>query len=130
AKLDHERLLFNPGTQTLADNCDIIIQTGTPPVPTYNFRRQATRVLVIHGFNGSIFTENYAKHAPLYDEIVTVSESGIYTAPKSERKRIKLIPNALPESKIKIRTPKEDLLKRWNLPLGKKILLFLGRISI
>ena len=48
-RFSEEGLKFNPGGAEMMDKCDIIIQTGAPPLPTYKLSRKPARVLVIHG---------------------------------------------------------------------------------
>ena len=37
-------VIVNPGHMYIADTCDVVIVTGSQPLPTYNLQRRAPRV--------------------------------------------------------------------------------------
>jgi glycosyltransferase involved in cell wall biosynthesis len=128
-----EGVVFNPGLNYLVDTCDVIVSTGSQPLPAPRLQRKASTVLVIHGSKGCQWTWRYAQHAALYDYIVGVSNGAVQVLDSlpSEVARAHMIPSGVVLSKLVPRSSREALLRSWGVRLkpDTRILLYLGRIS-
>ena len=128
-KLGKLGIFVNPSAYDMTTNCDVILQTGSKPIKSSGRARDILRVLIIHGGAGCKWTEAYALHAAHYHQIVTVSPNGRETLPKDQRHRALVIPAGIPNCKSVHVTPASVLRAQWNVPDGKKVLMFLGRIG-
>jgi glycosyltransferase involved in cell wall biosynthesis len=129
-KLLDAGIRLNLGGKTLMQECDVILQTGVPAYPTYAMgHARPLEILVVHGGSTSNWTKAYAKFAPRYDGIVAVSQDAVGALPVQDQARAVVIPTGLDRAHLTPKIGKESLRALWNLPVGKKVLLFLGRIS-
>lgn len=113
----------------MIEKCDIIIQTGSQPMGDFRLARRTPRVLVIHGAVGCKWTMRYTRHAAHYSKIVAVSKDSIGTLPEDHQNRAVVITSGIDPTRLQVNMTKDDMFEMWKLPLGKKVLLYVGRIS-
>ena len=126
-------VIFNPGQAYLVDTCDVIVLTGSQPLPEPPLQRRVPRVLVIHGSKGCQWTWRYAKHAARFDAIVGVSRGAVAVLDSlpEQAARARVIPAESTVNKLVAHSGRQSLLLSWGVPLhpNLRILLYLGRIS-
>jgi glycosyltransferase involved in cell wall biosynthesis len=128
-----EGVLFNPGMNYLVDTCDVIVSTGSLPLPAPRLQRAPPTVLVIHGSKGCAWTWRYAQHAARYDFVVGVSAGAVAVLDElpAEAARARVIHSGVDLAALVPRASRDALLRAWGVPLrpGLRVLLYLGRIS-
>ena len=125
-------ILWNPGVQVMMRSCDVLVENGfrygRTPLAESQYWLHTPRIMVLHG--ASEWSRSFARHALEYDAIVGVSRSathlGLEYAPHTHNVTI---PSFIDARGFKPMLSRESLLKLWNIPKDKRILLFLGRLS-
>ena len=130
-RLAKDGVRHNPSEYDIIKHCSIVLQTGSPPIANFARVRLIPRVMVVHGGAGDAWTLGYTKFALHYDTIVSVSPNGLETVPQNFRSTALIIPAGIPKCKGELTAVgiAETLKEKWGVPLGKKVLMYLGRIT-
>ena len=118
---------FNPSDFDLLRHCDVLLQTGTPPLRSWGKHRLVPRIMVVHenpepNDDGMGKTE-YAGH---YDAVVAVSPFGIEVVPELYKGVREHIPPAIPRCHSDMAHSATEVRRQWGLPLDKKVMLLFG----